>query len=265
MLLLLAQGPGTELEPVQPCTADRDCRDGLFCNGQERCQPGDPDADKRGCIAAPRPPCDRGTVCREDADACIRPCRDADGDGHDAVDCGGDDCDDRDPNRYPGNVELCDAAGHDEDCDPTTFGFRDEDRDGEADARCCNTDGSGVERCGADCDDSNRSVLPNAQVCDARNVAICTGGLFQPARCLGNTVCIPQPNGTGVCGAEPPGYETPPRRVQPRPRPLPGLEEMKKQLEKKPPAAVQPRIPLKTPMFRVPPPSKKRDGGGAGQ
>lgn len=37
----------------------------------------------------------------------------------------GDDCDDDDPDRYPGNFEICDDDDHDEDCDPTTFGTRD--------------------------------------------------------------------------------------------------------------------------------------------
>src|SRR5512143_1962870 len=50
------------------------------------------------------------------------PCTDADGDGHGAISCGGDDCDDADANRYPGNAEVCDAAGVDDDCDPATLG-----------------------------------------------------------------------------------------------------------------------------------------------
>src|SRR5690348_5247253 len=43
---------------------------------------------------------------------------DEDGDGHDAVTCGGDDCDDADRNRYPGATEVCDPASRDEDCNP---------------------------------------------------------------------------------------------------------------------------------------------------
>ena len=34
-----------------------------------------------------------------------------------------------DPNNFPGNVEVCDEDGHDEDCMPETFGFLDADGD----------------------------------------------------------------------------------------------------------------------------------------
>ena len=60
---------------------------------------------------------------------------DADGDGVDSVACGGDDCDDNDPNRYPGNIEVCNE-GRDEDCDMTTGGNSDSDGDGFADWTC---------------------------------------------------------------------------------------------------------------------------------
>lgn len=48
--------------------------------------------------------------------------RDLDGDGHDAIARGGDDCDDFDALRYPGAAEINDAFGHDEDCELTTDG-----------------------------------------------------------------------------------------------------------------------------------------------
>ncbi len=87
---------------------------------------------------------------------------DADGDGARAIACGGDDCDDADPRRYPGANERCDEVGHDEDCDETTFGFRDNDDDGYGDARCCNG-----ATCGNDCDDANAVVHPTeAESCD---------------------------------------------------------------------------------------------------
>ena len=86
---------------------------------------------------------------------------DADGDGHDAIQHGGDDCDDDDPNRYPGNAEVVDTAGHDEDCDPTTFGIRDADGDGYPDDAACNTDSDGTAYCGTDCDDSEPSIHPS--------------------------------------------------------------------------------------------------------
>ncbi|MBI5502059.1 MAG: putative metal-binding motif-containing protein [Deltaproteobacteria bacterium] len=43
-------------------------------------------------------------------------CRDADGDGHPASDCGGDDCDDADPDIYPGAPDAC-GDGRDTNCD----------------------------------------------------------------------------------------------------------------------------------------------------
>lgn len=93
---------------------------------------------------------------------------DADGDGHDSIASGGDDCDDMDPFRYPGNVEVCDNIDRDEDCDLSTFGERDADGDGFFDANCVNieTDGS-VASQGNDCDDGVRTTHPIAtEACD---------------------------------------------------------------------------------------------------
>src|SRR5262245_1363283 len=62
------------------CATDADCDDGLFCSGPERCAPGDPAADARGCVAG-APPC-TGEPCDEDGDVCASACTtDADGDG----------------------------------------------------------------------------------------------------------------------------------------------------------------------------------------
>jgi hypothetical protein len=93
-------------------------------------------------------------------------CEDNDGDGHGRMPCG-DDCDDNDANRYPGNPEVCafDAASmrhvdptHDEDCTATTFASAashdgDQDHDGHIDRVCCNVDDSGGLHCGDDCAD----------------------------------------------------------------------------------------------------------------
>lgn len=87
---------------------------------------------------------------------------DADGDGVNSIACGGTDCDDTDPNRFPGNAEVCDGGDHDEDCDPGTFGFRDTDADGFGDARCCNDGGGGTRNCGDDCNDTARTIHPLA-------------------------------------------------------------------------------------------------------
>jgi putative metal-binding protein len=88
---------------------------------------------------------------------------DCDGDGVDAIAVGGTDCDDNDPNNFPSNAELCDVAGHDEDCDPDTVGNRDLDDDGFVDASCCNGDNCPE----SDCDDLVRNVNANApEVCN---------------------------------------------------------------------------------------------------
>lgn len=92
---------------------------------------------------------------------------DRDGDGVKAIACGGSDCDDSDPNRFPGNLEVADQFGHDEDCDATTIGGRDQDKDGFIDISVTNPDGRGGVISGDDCDDSKANVNPLAsEVCD---------------------------------------------------------------------------------------------------
>ena len=144
------------------CSSDAQCDDGLNCNGVERCDPENADANAMGCVAG-TPLCDAGETCIEASGTCEPPCdvpRDADSDGFIAMACGGGDCDDNDPNRYPGNIEVCDVLEHDEDCDPRTFGFRDQDSDTAADATCCNVDTDGTRYCGTDCNDNAGSVRP---------------------------------------------------------------------------------------------------------
>jgi hypothetical protein len=151
---------------VEACTADTQCDDGRFCNGIERCMPG-PGADARGCRPDTMPACAAPDECDEAENRCTTPCPDADGDGVTNVGCGGTDCDDADAQRFPGNTEICDAAGHDEDCDATTFGDRDADGDGVFSDACCNTGAGGVLSCGSDCLDQAWDVRPGAtEACD---------------------------------------------------------------------------------------------------
>ena len=74
---------------------------------------------------------------------------DADGDGHAAPECGGEDCDDLDPAHSPDTPELCN--GLDDDCD------------GEADAPGGEQDGDGDgHRACEECDDDDPGVFPGA-------------------------------------------------------------------------------------------------------
>ena len=172
-----------------PCVDDEGCDDGRFCNGVERCAPTLSSADLRGCAPAEDPtPCVEGEQeCNEAMDRCAALCDvnpDVDGDGYTAPECGGTDCDDSDPRRHPDNLEVCDSAGHDEDCSPLTYGDRDLDGDGNVDARCYNTDGAGARVGGDDCDDVRGDVSPDSpEVCNGRDDD-CDGnvdeGLLEP-------------------------------------------------------------------------------------
>ena len=116
-------------------------------------------------------------------------CFDSDGDGHADVACGGDDCDDADPSRYPRATEVCDSD--DEDCDDTTFGA-DADSDGFQSALCCNGPGN----CGPDCDDALNTVNPGAS-------EVCNGGVDDDCDGLADAadgVCVP-------CGAGYRGFD----------------------------------------------------------
>ena len=167
--------PLQDAGPSSSCVGNGECNDGVFCNGEEQCVMGT-------CQTGTPPSCDDGIECT--TDTCNEPDRrcdhvapDADGDGvRDQACLGpggfplGRDCDDRDPDRFPDNPERCDAEGHDEDCDFTTFGGVDSDMDNQLPNTCCNRDARGVLQCGADCDDTNPNTFENApELCDGIN------------------------------------------------------------------------------------------------
>ncbi len=147
------------------CRADVDCSDAVYCNGVEVCAPSAAGADERGCVNPGAPCTEPGRSCDELGRRCFTECEvsgDADGDGVDSEDCGGGDCDDGNPNRFPGNEEVCDEAGLDEDCDPRTLGGVDDDGDGHIASMCCNG-----EVCGTDCDDMSAGTFVGAiEVCN---------------------------------------------------------------------------------------------------
>ena len=136
------------------------CDDGWWCNGQETCDPGmgaGPDGCRPGV-----PMCTAMETCHEGMNSCasLATCPDNDGDRHAPLVCGGDDCEDSNSDRYPGNREVCNSV--DEDCDCATFGSLDFDGDGYVSSACCNCIGLPAERCGTDCNDMDRLVHPGA-------------------------------------------------------------------------------------------------------
>lgn len=158
LVLFAVDGPGCEegtrcvegaCEPVDDtvCYFDSDCDDGTFCNGSERCDSDDPDANRRGCVQGASP-CQEDQECDEDSDQCLTQCEvnpDADSDGYDDPDCGGDDCDDSDEAIYPGAPERCNTE--DDDCDAMV----DEDFELQTNPENCGA-------CGNVCGDANATV-----------------------------------------------------------------------------------------------------------
>jgi uncharacterized protein (TIGR03382 family) len=109
--------------------------------------------------------CPAGQTCV--GGGCTAGCPDADGDGHAANGCGGDDCRDDDAGVNPGAPEVC-GDGIDQDCSGADLPCGCEDLDG---------DGHGAEGCGGDdCDDGNAGVHPQAtEVCGDGTDQDCNG------------------------------------------------------------------------------------------
>lgn len=115
---------------IDACNADT-CTHTIGPNeGPTACPPGQYCTVQTGCIAAPAcattqdcedawagDACKSHIACDPASSICIFDLLDKDGDGHPPPVCGGDDCDDNDSARFPGNVDVCD--GKDNDCDGT--------------------------------------------------------------------------------------------------------------------------------------------------
>ncbi len=100
------------------------------------------------------------------------------------------DCDDADPARYPGNVELCD--GVDQDCDEATF----------VDGELFDLDADGSLAC-ADCDESDPRIHPGADpFCDYRD-ADCDGQADAAGDVTGSSASCPAASCAALLEADP--------------------------------------------------------------
>jgi hypothetical protein len=124
-------------------------------SGRDCCDTGDEPA--LGCTpnAAPIMHPGRPEICEDgidqDCDGEDMSCAcDVDRDGHAAPSCGGDDCNDDDPDVHPGAPELCNDL--DDDCDGETDEGLDADSDGY---NICDPE--------PDCDDNDETIHPGAE------------------------------------------------------------------------------------------------------
>lgn len=116
--------------------------------------------------------------CNGQAEECV--CLDKDGDGYGSGDnCDGPDCDDSNPDVNPEMDEVC-GNGLDDDCDDGDEECQIDCEDGDGDGY-----GDGADCLGADCDDSNPEINPEAD-------DICENG--DDEDCDGSDAVCPAPN-----------------------------------------------------------------------
>ncbi len=127
---------------------------------------------------------------------------DQDGDGHFPLSGGGDDCDDGDPNVFPGNPERCDAK--DNDCSGVTD---------EGLTRDCVRQGCrGLEACSAGAWVGCSAPTPQSETCNGVDDD-CNGFTDDEASCPSGQVCV-----AAHCVAGPPDAGAPrPDAGSPRP------------------------------------------------
>lgn len=147
-------------------TCHRECGEGEICTG--------------GTCVCPAAGCDDGDACTEDicstGNRCIYRTLDGDDDGYCAPgcddastgfpgDCQNGDCDDGDPARHPGHLELCD--GLDNDCDGPTVDGSGESWYGEP---CDGTDTDACDEGVLDCQGGRQvctdTTGDNLEICD---------------------------------------------------------------------------------------------------
>lgn len=132
--------------PQECSDGDGDTYTDETCGGTD-CNDGDPDINPGA-----EEVCGDGidNNCNDETDEGC-PCSDGDGDGYDDATCGGSDCDDTNPNVYPGAPEECD--GVDNDCD----GDKDEGCGCASVGDPCDTD--------SDCCEGKCKGKPNRKTC----------------------------------------------------------------------------------------------------
>jgi hypothetical protein len=148
---------GCIVAPPATCARDQDC-ERTRCGGRWTCQP------ELGCAFRARTDCDDRDACTtdrcDDAQGCLHTPRDGDNDTHGDRRCGGDDCDDSNPDVHPGARELC-GNNRDDDCD------------GMTDEGCCAGDVPCTTTCGSTgrtgCGDAGSACIPPAEVCNGRD------------------------------------------------------------------------------------------------
>lgn len=210
------------------CTSDGDCATTSFCE-VVTCEDGACKSAAREC--EPVEGCESVT-CSEEKQKCVPVPYDDDGDGHGAVGCPGaspvaDDCDDADPERYPGNWDGPKGDGHADRCGDDV----DQDCSGTPDDGVLKNGGTCVctpkesRQCGTDvgnCSVGQQKCTDDGQwgaceggitaktndTCLAGNDDNCNGNPNEGCECLtGNTLSCGSSlgtceKGTRTCGAD---------------------------------------------------------------